>query len=170
MLTSPTILFDEQLTIDGGDLPLELLATPGHTVDHLAIYMPEIKTLLAADAAELPFPMARTVEGLPAMRESLAKLAALDAETVLYCHAPVTIGPGLILENIRYYDTLEERCRAALANGAQAKPGADVDVAVLINYPFDEAVAVGEHGDFIGEHHRNSWHSHVIRMMLEWVA
>ncbi|MEZ4672964.1 MAG: MBL fold metallo-hydrolase [Caldilineaceae bacterium] len=56
ILTPPTILFDEQLTIDGGDLTIELFATPGHTVDHLAIYMPEISTLLAADAAELPFP------------------------------------------------------------------------------------------------------------------
>jgi glyoxylase-like metal-dependent hydrolase (beta-lactamase superfamily II) len=170
LLTPPTLLFDEQLTIDGGDLTLELFATPGHTVDHLAIYIPERKTLLAADAAELPFPMARTVEGLPAMRESLAKLAALDAETVLYCHAPVTIGPGLILENIRYYDLLEERCRTALANGVPVKPAEDADVAALIAYSFDEAVAVSEHGDFIGDHHRNSWHPHVIRMMLEWVA
>lgn len=170
VLTPPTLLFDEQMTIDGGDLTLELFATPGHTVDHLAIYIPEIKTLLAADAAELPFPMARTVEGLPALRESLAKLAALDAETVLYCHAPVTIGPGLILENMRYYDTLEERCRAALASGAPAIPAEEVDVAALIHYPFDEAVTVGAHTNFIGEHHRNDWHPHVIRMMLEWVA
>ncbi|MEZ4672965.1 MAG: hypothetical protein R2932_01830 [Caldilineaceae bacterium] len=104
------------------------------------------------------------------MRESLAKLAALNAETVLYCHAPVTIGPRLILENIRYYDRLEERCRTALANGAPAKPGEDVDVAELIGYSFDEAVKVGEYEDFLGEHHRRSWHPHVIRMMLEWVA
>ena len=50
ILTPPTILFDETLTIDGGDLTLELFATPGHTVDHLAIYLPQIATLLAADA------------------------------------------------------------------------------------------------------------------------
>ncbi|MCB0188572.1 MAG: hypothetical protein KDE31_30085, partial [Caldilineaceae bacterium] len=111
-----------------------------------------------------------TVEGLPALRASLAKLATLDATTGLYCHAPVTIGPRLIRENIRYYDRLEERCRAALVNGAPAKPAAEADVAALIGYPFDEAVAVGEYGDFIGEHHRNNWHPHTIRMMLTWVA
>jgi glyoxylase-like metal-dependent hydrolase (beta-lactamase superfamily II) len=170
VLTPPTLLFDEQLTIDGGDLTLELFATPGHTVDHAAIFIPEISTLLAADAAELPFPLARTVEGLPTMRASLAKLAALDAATVLYCHAPVTIGPGLIQQNIRYYDQLEARCRAALANGAPPQPAADVDVAALIDYPFADAVTVGAYGDFIGEHHARSWHPHAIRMMLEWVA
>lgn len=170
VLTPPTILFDEQLTIDGGDLTLELFATPGHTVDHAALYIPEISTLLAADSAELPFPLARTANGIPAMRASLAKIAALNAETVLYCHAPVTIGPRLILDNIRYYDTLEERCRTALANGASTSQGKDIDVAELIGYPFDEAVTIGEHGVFVGEHHRRSWHPHVIRQMLEWLA
>lgn len=170
ILTPPTLLFDERMVIDGGDLTLELFATPGHTVDHLSIYIPEIKTLLPADGAELPFPMAHTVEGLPAMRASLAKLAALDAETVLYCHAPVTIGPRLLRDNIRYYDRLEERCRAALAAGIPAQPDADADVAALIDYPFDEAVAVGRFADFIEPAHRESWHPHVIRMMLEWVA
>lgn len=174
ILTPPTLLFDERMVIDGvaggDDLTLELFATPGHTVDHLSIYIPEIKTLLPADGAELPFPMARTAEGIPAMRESLAKLAALDAETVLYCHAPVTMGPRLIRDNIRYYDELEVRCRAALAAGVPARPDADADVAALIDYPFDEAVAVGDYGDFIEPHHRTEWHPHVIRMMLAWVA
>ena len=64
----PTVRIEERLVIDGGDLTLELFPTPGHTVDHYALYIPEINTLLAADAAELPYPMARTVDGLPAMR------------------------------------------------------------------------------------------------------
>ena len=44
-----------RLLIDGGDLTLALLPTPGHTIDHYALYIPEINTLLAADAAELPY-------------------------------------------------------------------------------------------------------------------
>lgn len=170
VLTPPTLLFNEQMTVDGGDLTIELFATPGHTVDHISLFIPEINTLLAADAAELPFPMARTVEGLPAMRASLAKLAALDASTVLYCHAPVTIGPQLIHDNIRYYDRLEERCRRALANGAPTKPDENVDVAALINYPFEQAISVDAYADFIGPHHRDAWHPYAIRQMLAWVA
>jgi len=169
VLTPPTILFEERLVIDGGDLTLELFATPGHTVDHLAIYLPEIATLLAADAAELPFPLARTVDGLPTMRASLQKLADRQAKTVLYCHAPVTIGPSLIHANIAYYDGLEAHCRAALANGVPADPPADADVAALINYPFAEAVLVGAFSTFLEPHHETKWHPHTIRQMLTWL-
>jgi len=170
VLTPPTILFDDCLVIDGGDLTLELFATPGHTVDHLAIYLPEIATLLAADAAELPFPLARTVDGLPAMRASLQKLADRQAKTVLYCHAPVTIGPSLIHANLAYYAGLEAHCRAALAKGIPADPPAEADMAALIDYPFAEAVQVGAFSTFLEPHHQEKWHPHTIRQMLRWVS
>ena len=170
MLTPPTILFDDQLLIDGGDLTLVLFATPGHTPDHIAIYIPEIEALLAADGAELPFPMARTVDGLPLMRQSLAQMAALNAKTVLYCHAPVTIGPRLIADNMAYFDQLEAHCRAALAQGAPAAPSDEVDVAALVKFPFDKAVPVGTYADFLNEHHRTAWHPQQIRMMLTYLT
>jgi len=178
ILTPPTILFDEQLLIDGGDLTLVLFATPGHTPDHLALYIPEIATLLAADGAELPFPLARTVDGLPIMRRSLAQMAALNPKTVLYCHAPVMIGPQLLADNIAYFDQLEARCRAALAQGTPAvSPNIlpnilpnEVDVATLVDFPFDEAVPVGIYDDFLNDHHRNAWHPQQIRMMLTYLA
>ena len=44
----PTVLFDERLTIDGGDLTLDLFATPGHSPDHIAVYIPEIGAVLTA--------------------------------------------------------------------------------------------------------------------------
>lgn len=169
-LTPPTVLFDERLLIDGGDLTLELFATPGHTPDHLAIYIPTIATLLAADGAELPFPLARTVAGLPVMRRSLAQMAALNPKTVLYCHAPVTIGPQLLQMNLRYFDQLETHCRIALAQGAPADPHPDADVAALVKFPFDEAVQAQEYRDFLHEHHRTAWHPQQIRMMLSYLA
>ena len=94
----PTILFDERLTIDGGDLTLDLFLTPGHTPDHIAIHLPEIGTVLAGDAAEFPFPFARSADALPQLRASLARLAALKPTAALYCHAPETSGPALIAE------------------------------------------------------------------------
>src|SRR5262249_37077745 len=93
--TPPTILFKDNLIIDGGDLTLHLFATPGHESDHCSIYIPEIKTLFPGDAAEFPFPFAMSVSALPQMRASLAKLAELKAEVALYCHAPVTADPTL---------------------------------------------------------------------------
>lgn len=170
VLTPPTLLFEERLRIDGGDLTLELFATPGHTPDHLAIYLPEIATLLAADGGEFPFPMARTVDGLPAMRQSLARMAALNPQTVLYCHAPVTIGPQLLRDNLAYFDALEAHCRTALAQGVPADPPPDADMAALVDFPFDQAVQTGEYADFLNDHHRTAWHPQQIRMMLRYLA
>ena len=166
----PTIRIDERLLIDGGDLTLELFPTPGHTVDHYALYIPEINTLLAADAAELPYPMARTVDGLPAMRQSLAQLAALQADTVLYCHAPVTIGPQLLLDNKAYFDRLEEKCRSALARGVPAHPDDSADVIALADCPFAETVPSSEHWQNIHEYYKTNGHAQQLRMMLQILA
>ncbi|HEX6384020.1 MAG TPA: MBL fold metallo-hydrolase [Anaerolineae bacterium] len=166
----PNVLFDERLVIDGGDLTLELFATPGHTPDHVAIYIPEIKTLLAADAAEVPFPFARTIDGLPQMRQSLAQMAALNPTTVLYCHAPTTIGPQLLHDNIAYFDKVEAACRAALARGVPADAGEDEDVAALVGLSYDEAVPSGEHWQNVHEDYRTGGHEMQIRTMLEYVS
>ncbi len=170
VLTPPTLLFDDRLLLDGGDLTLLLFATPGHTPDHLAIYLPEIATLLAADGAEWPFPMARTVAGLPVMRQSLARMAALNLRTALYCHAPVTMGPQLLQQNLAYFDALEAHCRAALAQGLPADPPAETDMAALVEFPFDQAVPANEYSWFLEDHHRTEWHPQQIRMMLAYLA
>ncbi|HEU4321566.1 MAG TPA: MBL fold metallo-hydrolase, partial [Roseiflexaceae bacterium] len=120
VITPPTITFEERLRIEGGDLTLELLRTPGHTADHLAVFIPEIRMLLAGDAVELPFPFPEKAETLPQLRATLAALYALAPRQALYCHAPESVGPELIRRNIDYFDTLERRCRAALATGARA--------------------------------------------------
>jgi glyoxylase-like metal-dependent hydrolase (beta-lactamase superfamily II) len=170
VLTPPTIHFDEALVIDGGDLTLKLLPTPGHTVDHVSLFIPEIKTLLAADAAELPFPAASTVRGMPEMRYSLARLAALNPKTALYCHAPVTIGPQLLHDNIAYFDSVEERCRAALARGLMPETVSDDHLAGLIGLPFERATPDNEHWRDIPAFYRIQGHAQQIRMMLAWLT
>jgi glyoxylase-like metal-dependent hydrolase (beta-lactamase superfamily II) len=170
LFTPPTILFDERLAIDGGDLTLELMATPGHTPDHIAIYIPQIKTLLAADGAEMPFPFARTVEGLRPMRESLARMAALEPAVVLYCHAPVTIGPQLLRHNMAYFDKVEEYCRAALARGAPATPAEDEDVAALVGLAYEEAIPGGIEWQDVDEFYPSKGHAIQIRTMLAHLA
>ncbi|MDT8304670.1 MAG: MBL fold metallo-hydrolase [Anaerolineae bacterium] len=164
--TPPTVLFDETLTIDGGDLTLELFPTPGHTLDHLSIYIPEISTLLAADAAEVPYPVARTAAGLPAMRRSLARLAGVQAETVLYCHAPVMMGAQLLHDNIAYFDKLEAACRAALERGVPADPPAGADVIALVGLPYAAAVPDGEAWQNVHGYYRSEGHTHQLRQML----
>lgn len=142
-LTPPTLLFDERLAVDGGDLTLELLATPGHTPDHCAVYIPQIGMLLAGDAAEAPFPLVDSAADLPILRRSLERMAALQLTAALYCHAPVTSGPALLHANLAHFADLERRCRDALARGVPALPDATADVEALIGYPFAEAIPPG---------------------------
>jgi glyoxylase-like metal-dependent hydrolase (beta-lactamase superfamily II) len=170
ILTPPTQLIEGKYLIDGGDLTLELLPTPGHTDDHYSIYIPEIKTVLAADAAELPYPMARTPDGLPAMRASLAKLAALPAETVLYCHAPVTAGRQLLLDNIAYFNAIETRCRAAVARGLSPELGRDVDVIALVDCRYETAVPDTEPWHNVHDYYKTAGHASQIRAMLHWLG
>lgn len=165
-LTEPTLLFDERLTISGGDLTLELFATPGHKPDHISIYIPEISTMLAADAAELPYPFASSPADLSTMRASLSALIALQAETVLYCHAPVVIGPQLLHDNIAYFDNLEAHCRAALARGVPANPDEGEDVIALVGCTFDQCTPQSSHWQEVNEYYRNEGHARQIRMML----
>lgn len=170
IFTPPTLLIHDKFAIDGGDLTVELLPTPGHTDDHYALFLPEIKTILAADAAELPYPAARVPEGLPQMRASLAKLAALPAETVLYCHAPVTVGRQLLLDNIAYFNTIEAQCRAAIARGLPPEVSEDVDVLALVDCAYETAVPNTEQWHNIHDYYKTAGHASQVRVMLQWLA
>jgi glyoxylase-like metal-dependent hydrolase (beta-lactamase superfamily II) len=139
-LVEPTITFTSGLQIDGGDLTLELIPTPGHTEDHISIWIPELRLLLAGDAAEQPFPFVEDAAALPILRRSLAKLAALDAAVVIPCHGGTT-DPGLVTRNLAYFDALERRLRSALASGLVPPDWRErEDLPTLIGLPFEEAV------------------------------
>jgi glyoxylase-like metal-dependent hydrolase (beta-lactamase superfamily II) len=170
VLTPPTLLFDGRMTIDGGDLTLELIPAPGHTADQIVLFLPEIRTLLAADAVEQPFPLVSKPADLPILRQTLAALATLNPQHALYCHGPVTIGPQLIQDNIAYFDRLEAACRAALAAGAPAYPGEDVDVVALVNLPYEAAVPDNEHWRESRADPPVNGHPRQIRTMLAWLA
>lgn len=166
-LAPPTVAFDGSLVIDGDDLTLELFPTPGHTADHLAVYLPEIGTLLAGDAAEDPFPLVGTADGLAELRRSLRSMAARNPRHALYCHASVTSGPALLQRNIAHFDDLERRCRAAITRGVSANLPDDADVEALVGYPFADAVAsAGEMSPDWTDLYRDN-HRVALRAMLE---
>jgi glyoxylase-like metal-dependent hydrolase (beta-lactamase superfamily II) len=153
-LVPPTISFDASLTIDGGDLSIVLLPTPGHTTDHCSIWIPEISTLLAGDAAEQPFPFVDA--SVAQLRASLARLEALTPDVALYCHADLASGPALLAQNSAYFEEVEHRCRAAVRAGARVRSsGADVEA--LIGFPMQDALPRGlpvSHPEFYREAHR----------------
>ncbi len=168
VLTAPTLLFEQQFCIDGGDLTLELFATPGHTHDHISISIPEIRTLLAGDAAELPFPFVQSAESLPQLRNSLKQMAALQPEHVLYCHAPVNSGPAVLMRNMAYFDAIEQRCQATLAHGL-ALPDDNAELEALVGFAYEEAVPENMDAGTLEGFYRPG-HQYVLRAMLEYLS
>jgi len=119
VLTPPNITVgDEGLTIDGGDLTLTLVHTPGHTEDHFSLWIPELRTVLAADAAEQPFPHVDTPGGIARARASLARLQELEPRYVLPCHGDTT-EPALLERNIAYLDRVAADPELPLAEAAR---------------------------------------------------
>ncbi|MFB8024745.1 MBL fold metallo-hydrolase [Streptomyces sp. NPDC056465] len=109
-LVAPTVTFDTSLTLDGGDLTLELLHTPGHTPDHIAVWIPELRVCLAGDAAEDPLPElwegdALSLEQLTA---SLALLRSFSPDHVLPSHGGTT-DAALLDRNLRHFASLTGR-------------------------------------------------------------
>ena len=78
---------------------------PDTPSDHLSIHIPELATVLAGDAAELPFPHLESAAGLVAARASLERLVALEPAVVLPCHGGTT-DPSLLTRNIAYIDAV----------------------------------------------------------------
>ncbi len=104
--TPPSILHgDAGLVLDGGDVTIELIPTPGHSDDHVSIHLRELGIVLAGDAAEVPFPHVDTPAGLVRARASLERLAALDATFVLPCHGGTT-DPAILDRNIAWLDAV----------------------------------------------------------------
>jgi glyoxylase-like metal-dependent hydrolase (beta-lactamase superfamily II) len=169
VLTPPTILFDHWLTIEGGDLTLQLFMTPGHQPDHISIFIPEISTLFAGDAAELPFPFVESAASLPDLRASLEKMAKLRATHVFYCHAPERVGPKLLQGNIAYFNKLEQRCKAALNAHSKLSIGDGANLEALIAFPFEDAVPPGFDAEQLACFYRSGHHS-AIRAMLEHLS
>jgi glyoxylase-like metal-dependent hydrolase (beta-lactamase superfamily II) len=172
-LIAPDIAYTERLEIDGGDLTLELLHTPGHTPDHTVIWIPALRLLIAGDAVERPWPYIRSAADLPLLRATLARLAALEPAHIAVCHGSVS-DPALIASDIAYFDLLERRCREALARtpalATQAAdlPGAELEAATI---PYAEALrAVGGASDTSEGWSYEAFHHAALRATLGWLA
>lgn len=108
-LVVPNLRLQGEATLEGGDLTLQLLHTPGHKPDHLAIYIPEIGTLLPGDAVETPFALldgSNPKQDLQEMQNTLQRFLDLDVRWLLANHAPPQQGSALIRDNLEYYRRL----------------------------------------------------------------
>ncbi|RFB84258.1 MBL fold metallo-hydrolase [Rhizobium leguminosarum bv. trifolii] len=109
-LVAPDITFSGAMVFNGGDLTLELIHTPGHTPDHIAVWIPELRTCLAVDAVEYPIPevWSRTAGDLRLIRSSLQRIRDLDARLVIPAHGQ-TSSPSTVKANLAYFEALADR-------------------------------------------------------------
>jgi glyoxylase-like metal-dependent hydrolase (beta-lactamase superfamily II) len=168
-LVPPTLTFDGDFQIDGGDLTVQLLATPGHKPDHVSIWIPELRLVLAGDAAEFPFPYIDTPADVPVLRESLRRLIALEPFIVLPCHGETTT-PDLLTKNLEYFDELERRILNAPEVADLPADWATGDALPdLIGFPYVDALAlVGASPDTIADSYRR-FHLLATRSMVGWL-
>ncbi|MBY0573902.1 MAG: hydroxyacylglutathione hydrolase [Undibacterium sp.] len=83
------------------DMQLEVIAVPGHTLGHIAYYVPEQAWLFCGDTL-FAGGCGRLFEGTPAqMLHSLEKLAALPDQTSVFCAHEYT------LSNLRFASAVE---------------------------------------------------------------
>lgn len=169
-LLPPDVAFEGDLVVDGGDLTLHLFHTPGHAPDHVAVWLPEIRTLLAGDAAESPFPYVGDRADLPVLIRSLERLRALDPSVVIPCHGG-TADPGLLARNLTYFAEVAVRAGAALAAGRVPAGWLDrQDLDVIIGMQFEEAVrALGVDAEKVSSFYRDA-HRRAIRATLRGLA
>jgi glyoxylase-like metal-dependent hydrolase (beta-lactamase superfamily II) len=140
------------------------LPTPGHEPDHLAVFIPELRTLFTGDAAEWPLPFVSNPADLPSLRSSLRRMLALDPELVLYAHAPGQTDVSVLRANQKYFDDLELRVRAA----PSFEQRRDLDPSVMLSYPFDTVLGA----EALDSEERTLYveaHQAAIRAMIDWV-
>ena len=92
----------DRIVVPGIELTLSVLDIPGHTAGHIAYYAPPPEPLLFCGDTLFAAGCGRLFEGTPAqMWTSLAKLAALDPATRVYC------GHEYTLANLRFAAAVE---------------------------------------------------------------
>jgi glyoxylase-like metal-dependent hydrolase (beta-lactamase superfamily II) len=166
-LAPPTITFSETLCLDGGDLTLELVPTPGHADDHVVVWIPKIRLLLAGDAAEFPFPSVSHAHDLSILRASLERLMALDPVMVIPCHGGTT-EPDLPQRNLAYFDEVARRCHAALDTGA-LPPGwaQDANLPDVVGFAYADALRFAGADPAKTPAFYRSFHHDAVRVTME---
>ncbi len=133
----------ESVTV-GGE-PGVVIDVSGHTVGHIAFHFPDSRAVFTADSL-MALGCGRLFEGTPAqMWESLSKLAALPADTIVYSGHEYTQANGRFAETIEP-DNLDLQARIAdiVEKRAAGQPTVPSSLALeLATNPFLRAAEPG---------------------------
>lgn len=107
--TNPThFLEDERKLIDVAGLELELVASPGETLDGIFVWYPAGKVLFAGDSFYRSFPNLYAIRGTPnrsvrLWAESLGKMAGKNANALVGGHTNPILGPDEVKQVLTDY-------------------------------------------------------------------
>jgi len=116
-IRAPDVVFEGgEMTLRLGNKTLQLLHSPGHTVDSIVVHVKEDRILFAADTV---MPVPYIVDGdLKAFVESLRMLHSLSLENIVQGHGEVILR-GEINEtldsSVRYLEAIQSRVTKAIA-------------------------------------------------------
>lgn len=118
----PTITFTDELQIDLGSRVLRLFPTPGHSRDHVSVYVLPERILFAADTVVTGIVPAIGDGDSRVLEATLNQLLALDVETLVAGHGAPLYGSEAIRAwitwEISYLNGVRAAIQAALAEGA----------------------------------------------------
>jgi cyclase len=127
----PDITFDEgDMYLHLGGKSLQMIPTPGHTLDSAVVYVKEDKVLVAADTV---MPLPYFVGGSRAdFIRSLEALMELNLETVVQGHGEVLLRGEVkdtIASNIKYLHTIQQKVARLVENkqGPEALRRLDIE-------------------------------------------
>jgi len=117
------VLVEEGDTFNFGGHTVEILQTPGHTLDMVNYYIPSAKTVFTGDTL-FSIGCGKIFEGTAEMMwNSLSKLAALPADTTVYSSHEYTEGSAKFALTVDPDNTaLQTRARRVFALRAEGKP------------------------------------------------
>lgn len=118
-----THLLDEGDTLQVLDVPLRVMAVPGHTLGHIAYHAPAQALLFCGDTL-FSAGCGRLFEGTPAqMQASLARFAALPDDTAVYCTHEYTLSNLLFAQAVEPANAdVSERIAAVQALRRESRP------------------------------------------------
>ena len=133
--------FGEGDTFKFGNLDVTVFETPGHTLGHIAYYMPEAKVAFVGDTL-FAMGCGRVFEGtMEQMWSSIEKIAKLPPETTLYCgheYTQANVDFSLTIEPGN--EALQARAKEVAALRAEGKATLPTTVAKeLATNPFVRA-------------------------------
>jgi glyoxylase-like metal-dependent hydrolase (beta-lactamase superfamily II) len=114
ILVPPMMTFNSKMSLDLGDVTLELRHLPGHTLDCIVGFIPEWGILLAGDTIETPLPV---VEENSPVEQWIQELQRWEQDqrvlTIIPAHGDIA-DRSLLTHNIKYLKSLLDGTEFAL--------------------------------------------------------